>query len=265
MRLLQTLVLVCCCVTGMAQDKSTSNDEELAVKARALYDAPFRRELISFDCGVQFDWNKHFTDLLGSVPPTARSLVDRLQTVPHRVFVDRTGATSSSNPRQPNLEDVAHATELEQGFVSILSSGLNAWLPSSTNVLLPMAPTKSSWEINEAGYKVKMIGPGVSAQLLLSKDMRLTSGVTMLPQPMRFTTDFASGPDGFLLTSLRTGSTTDPSAASEANFSYTYQLVQGFEIPLQITVTSATAETWRYSLTDCHVSKGIAVRALPVH
>ena len=259
------IVLVFSCISAMAQENSKAESEELTGRARSLYDAPFTRGLISFDCEVQFDWNKHFNDLFGSVPPNAHSLVYRVKTVSHRVLVDRTRATLTSLASQAKLEDVAHAAELEQGFIAIATSGLNAWLPASTNVLLPVTPTKSMWETTGAGYKLKMTGPGVDGQLLLSEDLRLTSGVTTLPQPMRFSTEFKSDPNGFLLKSVKTGSTSDPSAASEASFAYTYQPVQGFQIPLQITVIAATAETWQYSLRDCRISKGIVIHAVPVH
>jgi hypothetical protein len=48
-----------------------ASDKDLLIKARGLYDAPFTGNLVSFDCEVQFDWKKHISDLLGTVPPQA--------------------------------------------------------------------------------------------------------------------------------------------------------------------------------------------------
>jgi hypothetical protein len=73
------IVLVSSFVPVFAQ--STTTDQSLLTKTRSLYDAPFTRGLISFDCAVNFDWKQHFVDLLGTVPPAAIPTVERLQTI----------------------------------------------------------------------------------------------------------------------------------------------------------------------------------------
>lgn len=260
--LIPSILLSCLCVPAVAQ--SATSDSALLTRTRSLYDAPFTRGLISFDCALNFDWKQHLVDQFGTIPPAAIPAAERLQAIQHRIFVDRSGASVSAVPKAPDLGAVAHAAELEQVFIAITSSGLNAWLPSSTNVLLPTGLTKSSWEKTDAGYKLTMNGSGVAAELLLTADMRLTSGVTQLPQPMRFTTDFKTGPDGFLLASVKTGDTTDPATSKVASFAYTYQTVQGFQLPVQVVVTSATSETWHYDLADCKARKGISITGLPL-
>jgi hypothetical protein len=115
----------------------------------------------------------------------------------------------------------------------------------------------------DTGYKLVMNGPGVAATLLLRDDMRLTSAVSQLPQPMRFSTDFTDGPDGFLLDSIKTGSTTDATSAGEARFTFTYQTVQGFQLPSLVAVDPTTKETWHYALTDCKVMKGVVLEVRP--
>ena len=262
MRALVLLTLPCLWTAAACQSKIS--DQELLAKSRAAYDAPFTRNLISFDCAVEFDWKKHFVDLLGSMPPAALPTTERLQAVPHRVFVDRSGATVCAQPKAPDLAGVAHGAELEQVYNSMISSGLNAWLPSSTNVLLPVGPTKFNFEPIASGYKLTMSGKGLDAQLLLTSDLRLRSGVTQLPQPTRFTTDFDSGPEGFVLTLIRTGNTTDTAVDSQATFAYTYQTAMGFQLPAQITVTSAQHDKWIYRLTDCKTMTGRTIRNLPV-
>jgi hypothetical protein len=240
--------------------QSSASDEALLAKTRALYDAPFTRDLVSFDCAVQFDWKEHFVDLFGTVPPAALPTVQRLQTIQHRVFVDRSGATVSAIPTVPDLADVEHEAELERGLRMITSGGLSAWLPFSMNVILPIGPTHFSFEKIDTGYKLAMHGPGIEAQLVLAADMRLTSGVSQFPQPMRFTTEFTQGPDGFLLSSVKTGNTSDTAATKDATFKFTYQTVQGFQLPSLVTVIPATTEIWHYALTDCKATKGITVK-----
>jgi hypothetical protein len=259
-RLLVSVVLSCLCVSAVSQ--TTASDEARLIKTRALYDAPFRRNLVSFDCAVQFDWKKHFVDFLGAVPPAATPTAERLQTVQHRVFVDRSGAVVSAIPKAPDLAGAAHAAELEQALNATVSGGLNAWLPFSTNVILPVGPTKFTIQKIDPGYKMIMNGPGVEATLLLNEDMRLTSVVSTLPQPMRFATEFMRGPDGFLLVSVKTADTTDPEIR-EATFAFSYQTVQGFQLPSLVTVTSFANEAWHYALTDCKAMTGITLKVGP--
>lgn len=123
-----------------------SSDEALLANTRALYDAPFQRGLVSFDCAVQFDWKKHFVDLFGTFPPAAIPTAERLQTIQHRIFVDHSGAVVSAIPKAPDLSGVSHAAELEQVYNAMVTQGLNAWLPFSTNVILPVGPTKYNFQ-----------------------------------------------------------------------------------------------------------------------
>jgi len=251
------------CLSAPAFSQTTTSDEALLTKTRALYDAPFTRGLVSFDCAVLFDWKKHFVDLFGTVPPAAVPTIERLQTVQHRIFVDRSGAVVSAIPKVPNLTDVAHGAELEYGLQTMVSGGLNGWLPFSTNVILPTGRTKFNFQRIDAGYKLVMSGPGVAAAtLLLAGDMRLTSAVSQLPQPMRFSTEFISGPNGFLLGSIKTGSTTD-TAIGEATFTFTYQAVRGFQLPSSVAITPISKESWHYALTDCKVVSGVTIEVAP--
>jgi hypothetical protein len=257
--LLYLIVGFSTCIYGDAQ--TVSSDGELLAKARALYDAPFTRNLVSFDCAVHFDWKNHFVDFLTTVPPKVVPIVERLQTIQHRVVVTRSAANVSDIPKTIDLSGVAHAAELEQGLESIISAGLNAWLPASTNVILPAEPTRYSFQKINPGYKLDMNGAGFAATLLLTADMHVTSGISQLPEPNRFATEFVPGPDGLLLGLLKSGSDKN----GEAAFAFTYQRVQGFQLPSLITVTSSTNETWRYALTDCKAMTGVTIKVgLPV-
>jgi hypothetical protein len=235
-------------------------------KARAAYDAPFTRNLAAFDCAVQFDWKQHSADMFGALPPAAAPMVEKLQTVNHRLNVDHTQAVVSSTPKQPDFSGAQHEAQLEQleqVFIAMVSSGLNAWIPSSTNVILPVGKTQYAFEKLPSGYKLTMKGENVAGTLLLEPDLRVTSGVMQLPQPMRFSTNFEAGPQGFVLASVKTGQTTSTAAGGEATFAYTYQSVDGIQLPDMVTVTPATTGKWHYGLTDCKVVKFVRVQALP--
>lgn len=252
-----SIVLFFVCMTVFAQ--AQQSDELLLAKTRSLYDAPFTRNLVSFDCAVQFDWKKHFLDTLGSIPPNATSAAEHLQSLQHRVFVDRSGAVISEIPRATDLSNTPHGADLEQVLQAMVSSGLNAWLPFGANVILPVKPTKFIFKKSDAGYRLEMNGPGVEATLNLVPDLRITDVVSQLPQPLRFATVFITGPDGYLLQSVETSSNTRPDGDWESRFAYTYQAVQGVQIPLDVTVTMPTSEAWSYELNDCKVVTGIIV------
>jgi hypothetical protein len=245
-----SIILSCACLSVLAQ--SQQSDEAPLSKTRALYDAPFTRGMVSFDCAVQFDWKKHFVETLGQVPPAALPTVDRLQKIEHRIFVDRSGAVVSETPK---------GADLEQALQAMVSAGLNAWLPFATNVILPVKPTKASFQTEGADYKLIMSGTNVAATLILASDMRITSGVSTLPQPLRFETEFIGKSGGYLLQSLKTSSDISPDAKWESSFEYAYQTVQEIQLPSLVMVTQhATPETWLYSLNDCKAVTGVTLR-----
>jgi hypothetical protein len=262
--LLAFVILLCLCASAVPQ--SPESDDQLMAKARAASDAPFTRNLARFDCAVQFDWKRHFAAMFGALPPAATSMVEKLQTVNHRVTVDHTQAIVSPTPKQPDFSGAqyeAQLEQLEQVFMGMVSSGLNAWIPSSTNVILPVGKTQYAFEKLPSGYKLRMKGENVAGTLLLEPDLRVTSGLMQLPQPMRFSTNFEAGPQGFVLASVKTGQTTNTAVGGDATFAYTYQSVDGIHLPQMVTVTPATTGMWHYGLTDCKVVKFVKVQPLP--
>jgi hypothetical protein len=256
-----SLFLVFCCSCVCAIPQSTASNEALLNKTRALYDAPFTRNLVSFDCAVEFDWRKHITEVVGTVPPALTPALERFQAIEHRVFVDRSGATVSAIPKPPDLSDLGQVAQLEKTFTSIVKAGIDTWIPFSTNVILPVPPTKFGFQETHPGYKLVMTGTGVEATLYLTDDLHLAGGESQAPQPLLFTTEFVNGPSGYLLKSTTTGPPNSPK--NEAHFTYTYQAVDGFQIPSLLTVAGATPEIWRYSLTGCKVMQGVTVKVSP--
>jgi len=259
-RLPASAALFSACAFALCQNLSSDSlDQALLAKTRSLYDAPFTRNLLSFDCAVQFDWKKHVAAAIGSVPPALAPAINQLQAVQHRVTVDRASGAVVSAVSTPDQATLPQTSRLENIFDKMVAGGLNAWMPFSTNVILPMGTTKYSFQHVDAGYKVILKGDGVDADLLLTPELRMTSGVSELPQPMRFSTSFIDGPHGYLLSAVKTGSTTDTSAAGDATFTYTWQTVQEFQLPSTVTITPSNPESWRYTLIDCKVTTGITV------
>ena len=251
-------LLICACVSTLFSQSSQS-DDELLTKTRSLYDAPFTRNLISFDCAVQFDWKKHFAEALGALPPAATPTVERLQTVSHRVFVDHSGAVVSAIPKAPDLSAVPHGSDLEQALTGMVTGGVNGWIPFALNEILPIKPTNFHFEKSPDGYTVKMTGTGVDAALTLAPDFRLVNGISHQPQSLRFATKFIDGPQGFLLQNVETEPISATDAGGKANFAYAFQAVEGYQLPSEVTVTPITGEVWRIGLSDCKVMQGVTV------
>jgi hypothetical protein len=186
--------------------------------------------------------------------------LERLHPIEHRIFVDRSGAVVSEIPKKTDLTGIPHGADLEGALQAVVSSGLNAWGPFGTNVILPVRPTKFTFQKEDTGYKLMMSGTNVEATLVLDPSMRITVVVSHLPQPLRFATEFVSGSDGYLLRSVKTSSDVSSDAKWESSFTYEYQKIQGFELPSVVTVTQeASGETWRYSLNDCKAVAGISI------
>ncbi len=145
----------------------------------------------------------------------------------------------------------------------MVTQGLNAWLPFSRSVILPVGPAKYSFEKVGSDYKLAMSVPGAASTILLDADLRVISAVFEPPQNLRITTEFKSGPDGYLLGSIRTEPTAGSEGGGEASFAYSYQTVQGFQLPLEVIVSPSTTKPWHFTLADCKAVTGIPVKGLP--
>ncbi|MGB9146310.1 MAG: hypothetical protein WCC14_10845 [Acidobacteriaceae bacterium] len=247
-KILVLVLLMGVCGTAPAQQ----SDAALLQRTRALYDAPFTRNLVSFDCEVQFDWKQHLIDQLGSVPDAVEPTVDLMAAVHHTVSMDRSGARVSEAPNGPDLEEIPLGAQFEQAFRMVISGGLNEWLPFGYGEILPEGATEYSFQKTDAGYTVVLKGKGIASTLYLDPNLKVIRGESELPQPLRFTTEFADGPQGYLLRSMTTAAP-GSKAAHIPTFDYTWQSVNGVEIPSQVTVTTGIGEVWKYQLTGCAV------------
>lgn len=233
-----------------ASSQTADKDQALLGKARSLYDTPFARNLVSFDCGVEFDWKRHFESLVGALPASVAAPVERLQKVQHRVTVKPGGVTVSSEPKTPDFGGSQSIAQLEQVFRAMLRQGFNAWLPFSTSVFLPANPTSVHLEDIPPDYRLSVEAENVEANLVLNRDLRIASGVSQLPQAMRFTTHFIDGPHGFVLESVTTGPAAGP-PDSDTTFDFTYPSMQDLQIPSSVSVSQSSTSPWHFALTHC--------------
>lgn len=231
----------------------------LLAKTKALYDTPFRRGLISFDCAIQFDLRQHLKDNQAPASATTGPLFDLLEPIRYRAFVDVSGATVSAQPKLPDLTKVPSATVAEESNRNLMQIGLGNWVPYAYGELLPLGPTKYHFERIPSGYTLSMQGDNLEAALVLNSELHLVSGTVEKPMYIEMTQDFISGPNGLLLAN----SSTNSNHAGIVKFQYTYQAIDGFQLPDSITLTSPQNLTLRYKLTGCKTQHGIVVKVQP--
>ena len=61
MQIYRPLIVFCFCAV-LCHAQATKTDQMLLNEVREKYDAPFNRNLQSFDCAVDFSWKEHFTE-----------------------------------------------------------------------------------------------------------------------------------------------------------------------------------------------------------
>jgi hypothetical protein len=247
------------CAMGLAQ--KPNEDDVLVKKVRALYDTPFERGLINFDCAVNFDNKQQLIDTFGSVPPAALAIANILDGLHYRILVDSSGAVASAQ-NKVDLTRVPHANEIEALNRQTFAAGLNNWLPFALGQILPLPPVQSHFEKSPAGYTLNMQGPEIKATLQLDNSYHLVHGTSEQPQNLEFKTEFVDGPQGLLLSS----DTTNVDNGGDSNFQYTYQRVDSFQLPAMVTISSATGAlkmSWHYTLTDCKTQHGVVIQVSP--
>lgn len=61
MQIYRASIVFCFCAM-LCHAQATKSDQALLSQAREKYDAPFNRNLQSFNCAVDFSWKEHFTE-----------------------------------------------------------------------------------------------------------------------------------------------------------------------------------------------------------
>jgi hypothetical protein len=246
-----TLVFSLCAAFCYAQN---SNDDATFLKqARAKYDAPFERNLQSFNCAVDFNWKQHFTETvrLGD-EGTEDDIAKLIQPIRNRVTVTRQNAAVSAGMTEGEVNKLSHGGMAEGLLEHTVRFSLNNWLTASNNAMLPPEGTPIHVEPSTSGYKLALKIQTFDVEMLLTRDMSLQSEAAEGSASDRQETDFRPGPQGFLLTSFRLGEDGNFTPGKRIILTYTYQSVGGFQIPEQVAINRESHhEIWHYKLTDC--------------
>ena len=262
------VVLAISCLSSLSQSvnvtpkikKAPSDAEVLLAKTKALYDTPFQSGLISFSCAIDFDFAEHLKSNFGDTARTDSPIAQLLEPIKYRVFVDHSGATLTAQPKLPDFSQLPIAAQLEESNRSLMQTGLSNWVPYAYGEVLPIAPTNYQFEKTSTGYNVSMDGRGITGKLMLDHDLRILSGIIDTSQHIEITTTFVDAPNGLVLAA----SSTNTDHAGVARFTYTYQVIDGFQLPQHVEVASEQNKMrLNYTLTDCKTQHGIVVHVAP--
>lgn len=254
MQICRTLIMFYFCGV-LCYAQATRTDLALLNEAREKYDAPFNRNLQSFDCAVDFSWKQHFTETtrVGD-EGTDEELEKIFQPIRNRVTVTRQNVTVSSGLTDEAISKLPHGGMAEGLLEHAIERSLDNWLPASTNMILPNPATPVSFEQSPSGYKLVFKMQTSDVEMVLAPDMRLQSATLKGPQSAHFETSFASGQQGFLLTSWTMAEDGNSEQDHRLIFTYTYQTVDGVKLPEHVAVIRESHhEVWRYRLSNCSV------------
>jgi hypothetical protein len=248
-----TLVFSVCAVFCRAQ--TATDDATFLKQARAKYDAPFERNLQSFNCAVEFNWKQHFAEAprVGD-EGTDQEIATLIQPIHNRVTVTRQNATVSAGMTEDEVSKLPYKGMAEGLLEHTVQFSLNNWLAASNNAILPPEGTTVHVEPSRSGYKLGLKIQNFDVELMLTRDMSLQSEAVKGPASDRRETDFHPGPQGFLLATFRLGEDGDFRPGNRIILTYTYQSVGGFQLPEEVAVNRESHhEVWHYKLTDCSV------------
>lgn len=254
MRLYQAMVVFCSCVT-LCHAQATKTDDALLSKVRGKYDAPFNRNLQSFDCAVDFSWKQHFTETwrVGD-EGTDEELQKYIQPIQNRVEVTPQNVIVSSGLTQDEEHKLPHGGMAEGLLEHAVRKSLFTWLPAASNMILPSPGTPVSIQQSPSGDKLTYQVRSTEVEMDLAPDMRLQRAFASSDPSDHFDVSFAPGPQGFLLTSWTMGEDGNTDEGHRLIFAYTYQTVDGVQLPQDVSVIRESHhEVWRYRLSDCTV------------
>jgi hypothetical protein len=234
------------------------SDATFLKQARAKYDAPFERNLQSFDCAVQFDWKQHFKEAVRvGDEGTDEEIQKLIQPIHNRVTVTRTNASVSSDRTEDQIDKLPYRGMAEGLLEHAVQFSLNNWLGAGNNAILPADGTAVHVEPLAPGYNVDFKVKTFEVAMTFTPDMRLESEGLKGSATDRRLTEFDPGPNGFILSSFTMGEDGNLQPGNRIILTYTYQTVGGFQLPEQVSILRESHhEGWHYKLTDCKVKTG---------
>jgi len=254
MRFIIAILFLALCPLAISA-QTTEADQSLLSKARASYDAPFDRNLKSFDCAVDFNWKQHWTETVRVGDEGMDGEIETfIQPIHNRVTVTREDAIVSSGLTEEQEHKLPRGGMAEGLLEHAVRFSLRTWLVASNNALLPTADTPVHFESSASGSKMQFKIKTFDVVMTLTHDMGLQTMGVKGSDNDRQEFQFHPGPQGLLLENWTMGEDGTFKSGNRLIFIYTYQVVDGFQIPAHMVVNRESHhEVWHYALSDCKV------------
>ena len=238
------------------QAQATNTDSALLKEARGKYDAPFSRDLKSFDCAIEFNWKEHFKETTRVGDEGSDEELERtFQPIRNRVTVTKQGIGVSSGLTDDEEAKLPHGGMAESLLKHAVQKSLYEWLPASLNMFLPNADMPITFRRLGPGFKLTYKVQDSDVEMGLDSEMRIQSAELKGTQPTRFGSTFVPGSQGFLLAGISRFEDGNSSPGHKLSFAYDYQSVDGFQLPREVTVVREShREVWHYTLIGCSVT-----------
>jgi hypothetical protein len=183
---------------------------------------------------------------------TDEEIAKLIQPISNRVTVTRQNAAVSSGMSDDEEKKLPHGGMAEGLLEHAVQFSMNNWLVASNNAMLPPEGTPVHVEPAASGYKLEFNVQTFDVEMMFTHDMSLQSEAAKGSHSDRRETDFAPGPQGFLMTSYRMGEDGDFRPGNRIILTYTYQNVGEFQLPEQVAINRESHhEVWHYKLTGC--------------
>jgi len=190
--------IVFCSFALLCHAQVTKTDQAMLTEVREKYDAPFNRNLKSFDCAVDFSWKEHFKETFRvGDEGTDEELEKIFQPIRNRVTVTRQSVAVSSGMTGDAVHKLPHGGMAEGLLEHAVQRSLYTWLPASTKLLLPDPATPVHFEPTSSGYKLAFKMQAVDVEMSLTSDMRLRNAISKAPQSEHFDPEFTPDRMGF--------------------------------------------------------------------
>ncbi len=253
MRIYLALIIVSLCPVSCSAQVKDANQAQLQ-QARAKYDAPFAKNLQSFDCAVEFDWQKHFKEAprVGDegTDEEIRKLVQPIKT---RVMVTSRNVSVAPELTQEEEKKLPYNGMAEGLLQHAVQRSLYTWLPASNNFILPTADTPVSFKKSPSGFEMMFKKQNYEIEILLTSDLRLERLGSKANPSDHIDASFVPGDRGFLLDTWTMGEG-EFKRGNRIIYSYTYQTVDGVTIPATVAIDRESHhEMWHYTLSGCTV------------
>ena len=255
MKIHHASIAFCFCAL-LCHAQATQTDQALFSQIREKYDAPFDRNLQSFDCAVDFSWKQHFkeTTRVGD-EGTDEEIEKLIQPIRNRVALTQQSVTVSSGLTEEAEAKLPYGGMAEGLLKHAVQKSLYTWLTASTKAILGNPATLVSVEQSKHGYKLGFKVQGSDIEMDFASDMRLQRGGMKANASDQILTSFEPGPQGFLLTLLTMGEDGSLKPGNRLIYSFTYQSVDGVELPLHaVVIRESHHEVWEYTLSGCSVT-----------